>query len=141
MDNYIEMIEKIEKVENIENADAENTDKAMTGTPADPRIKELEEQIADERRKFSFRLALTKAGVRSMAAAEAMTDLSSAEYDKDGCLADADGIVASLRRENPWLFDSGETVSSAPEYRERRAPDYSKMSDEEYYRYVDGENR
>ena len=86
-------------------------------------------------------LALTKAGVRSMAAAEAMTDLSSAEYDKDGCLADADGIVASLRRENPWLFDSGETVSSAPEYRERRAPDYSKMSDEEDYRYVDGENR
>ena len=57
---------------------------SVNETPVNTRIKELETMLAAERRKFSFRLALTKAGVRSMTAAEAMADLSSAEYDGEG---------------------------------------------------------
>ena len=76
------------------------------------KMQQLESERAEERKTFTIKEALTKAGVADVD--YMMFKLGQLETDKDGNVVDLDNKVKSLQEANPTFFKSADPAPGQP---------------------------
>lgn len=106
----------------------------------DNEVEILREELQRREEEHKIELALAKNRVRNIKAAMAIFQPEKMTRGEDG-EADIDGYIAEFKNENGWLFENDSyTVSTARPHGRAEIKSYDKMSDEEFYRTVMGEN-
>ena len=92
------------------NKDAEELQQKITDYEA--KVQQLETERSEERKTFTIKEALTKAGVADVD--YMMFKLGQLETDKDGNVIDLDNKVKSLQEANPTFFKSADPAQGQP---------------------------
>lgn len=105
----------------------------------DNELELLREELQRREEEHKIELALTRNRVRNIKAAMAILQPDKITIGEDG-MRDIDGYIEQFRNENGWLFESDSWIlSTARPHGRAESRSYDKMSDEEFYRTVAGE--